>query len=311
MRWTKTWLASLPLCVAMILATSERSRADMVYLALGDSVTYGIDPSSDWPPTPSYADQGFVKPVADYLASQNGGVRPDVLNLAIPGELSTSFFSAVAPPGWMQRIPQLNLNYANPATSQFDLMASSIASIHAAGDTVGYVSFLIGGNDLFYLIANPAFQAATSIEQQMMVGATLATIQANYLAVLDQLAVLAPEAKLILPGYYNPFPSFLPEHDFYDSVLASFNPTIEANAALYGATYVDFYSPIAGQELLLTNIGIEDIHPNQLGYSALGDAVIRAVAVPEPASLLMMTIGGLGLLNQARRRRATTGRRAG
>ena len=47
-------------------------------------------------------------------------------------------------------------------------MISSINAIHAAGDSVGYVSLLIGSNDIFFLLGTPAFQAASPADQQAM-----------------------------------------------------------------------------------------------------------------------------------------------
>jgi hypothetical protein len=112
-------MATRSLCAPIILGFAFLScgqlQAGVTYLALGDSVTFGIDPSTPASLLPSYADQGFVRPFADSLASLNGGVRPGVLNLAIAGELSTSFFTGQVPPGWTTA-PELNLNYPVPPT---------------------------------------------------------------------------------------------------------------------------------------------------------------------------------------------------
>jgi lysophospholipase L1-like esterase len=292
------------LCAPVILGfaflSCSQLRAGVTYLALGDSVTFGIDPSTPASLIPSYADQGFVRPFADSLAPLNGGVRPDVLNLAISGELSTSFFTGQAPPGWTT-YPGLNLNYPVVAPiPQNDLMISSIKAIHAMGNSVGYVSFLIGANDVFYLVGTTAFQNATPADQRAMIAATIGTIQGNYLEVLTELKSLAPEAKIILPDYYNPFPSSAPEHAFYDSILDVFNPQVMAEATAFGATFVDLYPLFAGRELELTNIGSGDAHPNRAGYAVIADAL--AQAVPEPASVVVMAVGLVGLLRMGWRR---------
>jgi lysophospholipase L1-like esterase len=273
--------------------------AGVTYLALGDSVTFGTDPSTPASLIPSHADQGFVRPFADSLAALNGGIRPSVLNLGIAGELSTTFFTATSPPGWTNRAPELNLNDPVLTTPQNDLMTASIKSIHAAGNSVGFVSFLIGANDLGYLFGTPAFQNASPADQQAMIGATLGTIQSNYLTVLGELRTLAPEAKIILPGYYNPFPTFDPNHAFYDSLISAFDSFVKADAAAIGATFVDLEPSILGRELQLTNIGTGDIHPNQAGYAVIAAELSQAV-VPEPASVLMLAVGLLGLFARTR-----------
>jgi lysophospholipase L1-like esterase len=303
MRLSPRRSACAPLILVLCLIAPGRSRADLVYVALGDSLTFGTDPSTPSAQLPSFGDQGFVRPFADFLASQNGGVRPGVINLAIPGEQSTSFFSAVTNPPAPGRAWQLNLNYPDATTTQDSLLRASIGAVHAAGNRVGYASFLIGSNDIFALVGSPAFQNATPAEQQAMIAAAFGTIQQNYVTALSELTTLAPEARVILPIYYNPFPASSPEHAFYDAVLSLFRQLVRGDAAAFGATAVDLYPLFAGRELELTNIGTGDVHPNQAGYALIAGAL--AQAVPEPSSCLLVAVGsGLGVGLAARRRRA-------
>ena len=173
-------------------------------------------------------------------------------------------------------------------------MTSSIKAIHAGGNSVGYVSFVIGSNDIFYLVGTSAFQNASAADQQAMIAATLGTIQSNYLTVLSELKTLAPEAKLILPGYYNPFPTSDPNHAFYDSIISAFDSFVRADAGAFGATFVDLAPSFLGKELQLTNIGTGDVHPNQAGYAVIAGDL--ASAVPEPSSLSMLAVGVAGLI---------------
>src|SRR4051794_11217262 len=108
--------------ILFLLLSCGQVHAGLVYLALGDSTTFGNDESMPSSTTPNYGDQGFVRPFADSLGSLNGGVRPQVTNLAISGELSSTFLSGVAPTDWSNRAVQWNLNYPTPTTSQNSLM---------------------------------------------------------------------------------------------------------------------------------------------------------------------------------------------
>lgn len=302
MRGRPTGFFALAVSGIVILGCAGNASAwNHTYLALGDSVTFGFNPSDPTTYVPSYGDQGFVKPFADALSGQFGGVRPDVVNLGIVGELSTSFFTAVSPPGWTQRIPALNLNYPNDTTAQNDVMLADIAGIHAAGSTVDYVSLNFGNNDFFYLVSTPAFQSASDADKAAMIGATLLEIGNNYGAVLTELAILAPEAKVLLPGYYNPVPVGDPRHDL-DGLAAYYgNLVIQGVADLFGAKYVDLATPFAGNEALYTNyLALNDAHPNALGYSVIGEQMIAAV--PEPSSAVLAGLG-LGICFAWRRTR--------
>ena len=78
--------------LTLFLASLCRADSMETYLALGDSIAFGV---TDVTPI-SFGDQGYVRLYADFLATQGGGLRPRVINLAIPGETSSSFFTAVS-----------------------------------------------------------------------------------------------------------------------------------------------------------------------------------------------------------------------
>jgi lysophospholipase L1-like esterase len=258
--------------------------AGQVYLAIGDSIEFGLDPSTPSSMVPSYADQGFVRPFADFLGRFNGGVRPTVANLAIAGELSTSFFDANPPADWPNRWWQGNLHYSDGTTPQNALMLSTIGAAHAAGNSIGYVTFEFGANDVLHLTGTAAFQNASDAAKAAMIAQTLGVIQSNYLKLLPELTRYAPEARVLLPLYYNPFPSS-PEHDFFGAIIHALDQYVTADAAAFGAIAVDLEPPFLGHELQLTNIASGDVHPNQAGYAAI--AAVLASSVPEPSSLVL------------------------
>ncbi len=302
-RFAPAGLTSLALAMLLTLAAIPAASAGTsYYLALGDSFTFGIDPTTPSSLVPSHADQGFVKRLADYLGQVNG-VRPMVANLAISGELASSFYDTISPPGWTVRWPEGNLNYTDTSVSQNDQMLATIAGIHAGGGSIDYVSLLFGGNDLQYLAATPAFQAATFPEQVVMVQAALAMIQSNYLTALTEIKTLAPEAKILLPGYADPFAVLGPSFAVYGLAIDALNSIIAQDAAYFGASYVDLKTPFVGRELELTNIGNFDVHPNQAGYAVIAQA-IEAAAVPEPASIGLVVAGLAGIALRRLRRAA-------
>lgn len=306
---TRRALAHLAMAAVCVLAFDGVSQAGPTYyVALGDSVTFGTDVSNPSSLVPSYGDQGFVKPLANYYGSLFGG-RPAVANLAIHGELSTSFFSGIAPPGWTGREPGRNLNYPSTSTPQNTLFNSTLDAIQAGGGRVDLVTALFGSNDLIYLTQTPAFQAADAAGKQAMVTSLFGTIQGNYLTLLTELSTRLPGTTVLLPGYYNPFAPLVaidPSYAMYDPIIKNFNQMIAADAAAFGMTYVDIYTPFLGKEALLTNILAGDYHPNAAGYAVIARQLEAAVPAPEPASVfgLGLGAGSFAAVRLVRRRRA-------
>ena len=188
-------LAALVLAAA---APRSASGGSMTYIALGDSVAFG---ETDFAHNPSYGDRGYVSLVANNLASANGGVRPNVVNLGVDGETSTTFF------GGGQPLAPQNLNYPSAATSQNTQLISQIAAQQAAGHSIGAVTISLGANDLFAAVGAPSFFALNPAQQQSAILAAMSTVQNNYTAVLTELHALVPNAAVTVVGYYNPFPA--------------------------------------------------------------------------------------------------------
>jgi lysophospholipase L1-like esterase len=264
------------------------------YLALGDSVTYGFTTPAETPV--SYGDQGYVSLYADWLAARNGGVRPNVVNLAFPGETSSGFLGGGMPG------TAYNLNYS-ASGSQFRLLQSRIASEQAAGHVIEKISLTLGYNDLAELISNPAFQQADIFTQQQLFLDTLGAIRANYMTIMTELSTTVPNAEVMLLGYYNPMAA-LPSHPFYSLsflVTGALNDRIAGIAESSGARYVDISAAFSGHEgewtyILAPPVGT-NIHPNAAGY-----AQIAAQLFPEPSSAALLLAAAPVLLGWRRRR---------
>ena len=304
---TRTLLLGTSLATAALLVMGP-AHAAPIYVALGDSITFG---ETDLSYVQSYGDRGYVSQFADTLAAQNGGVRPTVFNLAIDGETASSFMTnAGRTPPVMGRgdapLQLENLNYGNStAISQGTLFANTVAAQAALGNTVGTVTITLGFNELAALAPaqnTPAAEAAATAQ----IPATLAAYQTAYAAVLNEVRSLAPAANVYLLGYYNPFPAdpASPAAPVFAAGGTALNATIQGLATQFGATYVDNAAPFMGNEAQYTYeaalpagssvpgayggvLPIGDVHPNALGYGVIA----AATPVPEPASWVALAAG--------------------
>ena len=273
----------------------------MTYIALGDSVAFG---ETDFTKNPSYGDRGYVARYADGLAASNGGVRPDVVNLGVDGETTTSFF------GGGQVLAPQNLNYPSASTSQNTMLAAKISDEHAAGNAIGAVTVSLGANDLFALAAGPNFFSMSPAQQQMAILGSMSTVQNNYTALLTELKGIAPEAAITLVGYYNPYPA-TPDQPFAPvagPAIQLLNAVIAGQAAAFGVKYADTYGAFQGKEGEFTYITAPpagtNVHPNDAGYDAIAKAINP---VPEPAAVALLGLFGLGLIGRSVRRRRRAG----
>jgi len=314
------------LLVGLLFASAPRvARANggKNYVALGDSYAFGYTSSATTPV--GLGDQGYVGLFADFWATVNGGVRPTVTNLAVPGETSTSFFAG-APTFFDGTVPPypnglvdaparnqgFNTHYTTPNTPQSTLLAQSLAAIQGGGGKVDYVTIQMGGNDILPLLPQPAFQALTPVQQQQVIAAQFAALQNNYTDLLTSVKAAAPNARVFVIGYADPFAGLgaaNPIAGISTPLALQANTLFQGLAATFGATYVDIYTPFLGHELQYTNIattdsGFPNFHPNSVGYSVIGNQLALAASAPEPGSvalLLAVLPCGAGLLFLRRR----------
>jgi lysophospholipase L1-like esterase len=170
------WLLPLVISACFLAPSARQAEAGITtYLSIGDSLAFGVE-ANDTSTDISNGDRGYVSDFATTLAARNGNVLPNVINLGVSGETSSSFFGTgvgLDGPGASAR----NTNYTGtPLPSQDALMLSEINSQIAAGNTISTVTVALGANDLFVALAlgTPFAQA-------------LATFQANELTLLNQI----------------------------------------------------------------------------------------------------------------------------
>ena len=143
--------------LGLLVGLGGQAQAGQTYLALGDSITFGVG-ANETASDISNGDRGYVSGFADVLAGREGGVGPTVINLAVSGETSSSFFgTGVSLDGAGASLRNTNYippTYTGPTPPTQDaLMLATIAAQQAAGNTISTVTLTLGANDLFAALA--------------------------------------------------------------------------------------------------------------------------------------------------------------
>ena len=305
------------LVLVWAVASARSASAGLVYIALGDSITFG---ETDLQYAPSNGDRGYVQNYAFALGNRLGQT-PAVVNLAIDGETASSFLSGTG------RVPPVasrtdailaseNTNYnPNALVSQSQNFLSTVAAEKAAGNTVTTVSITLGFNDL---------ATALTTNAGVPIATILANYQAQYDAILKEIKQAVPGANVLVLGYYNPFPAdpSSPAAPLFNAYGMQLNSIISNLAGMNGDTYVNTAPAFLGHEADLTYIAqqpsgssspnfgpyigtepIGNVHPNNAGYLAIANEIEATPAlVPEPSSIALLAAGCVCVVAVSRRR---------
>jgi lysophospholipase L1-like esterase len=240
--------------VALASATAVSAQQPPAYLALGDSLAFGV--GADNP-----AEQGYVGLTAANLRlSKYSATGLDLVNLSAPGATSADLLQ----PG-----------------GQVDRALTEIQSRGGAD----IISIDIGANDLLALAESnsPCLQSAGSKACQDALGQTLAGLQSNLSSVLRRLREAAPNAQVYVLDIYNPYSGTNDPRAIVTSVgVQQLNGVIAAAAAdpSLGARFVSIHDVFEGRARQW--IASDGVHPNNDGYRVMAEALLAAIEGRSP-----------------------------
>jgi lysophospholipase L1-like esterase len=246
-------------------ATQSPTTAGGWYLALGDSVATGYQPSTGDNPTGGYV--GYV-----LQALQRPVAKTQLRNLACDHETSTTFTVG-----------------GICGYEEGSQLSQALVFLRAHATTTRLVTVTLGGNDVSPCLAQPNPGACA---QQALNG--LATRLGTSLA---EVHAAAPSAQIVVTNYYNPYLAAWftdPGLATLSSALqAALNSTIAAAASSAGGSTADVASAFKSTDTTLLNgvptnvvticqltwmcTSLRDIHPNDAGYATIGAAVVAKV----------------------------------
>ncbi len=228
---------------------SDRAEGAPLYVALGDSLAAAVG-------VEGYA-EGYVSQVHREL-SMRDGILYGMRNFGVIGETT----------GTMLRGGQLD-----------DAIA------FGNGGDVEYVTINIGANDLLGHLGSEYCTADTEApECALRIEASLSAFTGNVDEILDKLTAAFPDATIVFLQTYNPFSLGFEDEVAFEaqsnSVLAELNAIAADAATRYGVRVADGFTPMRGTTTATTHMTDTppDIHPNELGYDVLTEAVMSALS---------------------------------
>jgi lysophospholipase L1-like esterase len=267
------------------IAAANAQAPAQPYLALGDSVSFGFNPTVPDGDLPAY--QGYPQFVSASL-------NLNLANASCPGETSTSFFDVTAPDlgchEWRSAGLPLFVTYTNVTQSQEDYAVSFLR----ANPKTKLVTITIGGNDLGLLQATceSEFTSATAVSECELKGlaAVYAKFAGNLIAIYSAIRFQAGyRGPIVVANYASP--------DYKNALdtgsLAGLNAIILAVTAAFGGKVADTFSAfqeasIPGNGLpCAPNVGLAFVntspagtcnpHPTPLGQQLIAELVVKAL----------------------------------
>jgi lysophospholipase L1-like esterase len=235
------------------------------YLALGDSMAYGFQPTKAKPGArPSDFKTGYV----DLFAAQLRKLSPkiDVVNYGCSGESTVTFTRG----GWRCDGLTPHDSFRGPQ------LKAAVSFLKAHPGQVSPITLTLWGGDLAPLSAKGK-QARSAI----------ASFATRFQSILRQLRAAAPTAEIIVTGAWNPEADRLPQ---VESLYRSVDIAIARAAAVSRARVANMFAALNGpgnvgaQQARLCRLTFycskNDPHPTDAGYRAMADAFMTASGYP-------------------------------
>jgi lysophospholipase L1-like esterase len=261
---------ALALAVAAVVALpgiaavgSEAPRPQSYYLALGDSIAYGSDPTR--PAARPSALAGYVEPFAARLRKLSPRIA--VVNYGCPGESTVTFAKGGCP--WLAEGRKLHDAFRGPQ------LAAALSFLRAHQGQVSPITLTLWGNDLAPLSARGK-RAPRAI----------ASFASRFNAILRQLRAAAPTAEIIVTGAWNPEADQLkqtrPLYRSLNAAIARAAATSRVRVANMFATFNGSGNVRAQRARLCARTFAckGDPHPTRAGYRAMADAFLAASGYP-------------------------------
>ncbi len=256
------------------------------YVALGDSLTVGLEPQQLWDPTALVF--GFVDRVYEQ-ALFNG--RSTVTNYGINGLTSTGLKNLLVTMDQSKEASRVDIQ-ETLRDPRIDKILKETEQMKKDIINADLLTITIGGND-FGARTYIDIRDLDDYELQSFLDERLDVYQANMKETLDIIYKLNPNVTVVVADQYNPFPRV--NQDMYKKLTllsTQFTTALKRLSDQYQkAGFELILAPVAqsfiNREISFTHILRADIHPNQKGYDAMAKVIselLWGVYHPSPAA---------------------------
>lgn len=259
--------------VLTLVATSQaRTTApQQYYLALGDSITYGVQPAKV---RAGLSPSGFHTGYVDVFAARLRALAPRirVVNYGCPGESTKTFIAGGCP--WLAEKRQLHDAFRGAQ------LAAALSFLRAHIGQVSPITLTLGGNDLGEL-ADACKGSFPCIQRRSQ--RAFAQFASRLTTILSRLGAAAPKAEIIVTGIWNFNADALGQTD---PLFRSFEATIArvtSGAKVRFADTLPVFNPqgnLAREKARLCALtfacSADDPHPTNAGYRAIAAALFAA-----------------------------------
>jgi lysophospholipase L1-like esterase len=229
------------------------------YLALGDSLSVGYQP----PIARESWTHGWVYLFRDMLNT----IHPvELQNLAIRGECSFTLIKGGLDPACSTKVVD--------SPSQ---LAEAVTFLKDHDGLVNPITVDIGGNDLN---SNKGILLTGTAAQRTKLFAKLfPALEHNWGVMFKALRAACPTCTIIAVNQYNPFPAGAVKFDA-KALSNEYTQLLKQASAPYKVRIADVYTPFVGHELTYTWVSVADIHPTNIGYTVMAEAIAKASGFP-------------------------------
>ena len=264
-------LAVLAVIAGALTARSAPAAPQAYYLALGDSITYGYQPTKarkNLPP--SGFNTGYVDVFAARLRALAPGIQ--VVNYGCPGESTVTFVKHDCPA--LSEGIRLHDTYSGPQ------LEAALAFLRAHPGQVSPITITLWGKDIGDL--EEACKGRVRCVRKRAPRA-VAKLGSRLRSILVQLRAAAPQAEIIATGAWNFEVGRLARVAF---LYRSIDKRIKRSATSAGARVANMrrvFNPGGGfaktrkRVCALTYVcSLGDVHPKDAGYRAMAKAFLKA-----------------------------------